>query len=580
MACLPRRTVVALATLAALLPTLLHAQQNVPAPSQVVPPTAPTAPSQPSRIVLPQVEAGAAIPPGAKALQFHLTGFAVDGEFAELAEARKRLEAPLVGRRVSVAQVFEFASALQAAYVNAGYPLVRVVVSPQELGTAATIRLRVVDGFVERIDAGAIGERVRGHVLSIVSSLVGKRHLKQAELERRLLLAGDAPGLVRQRRIHGPATEVGGVVLVLTGRYRPVSLSLYSVRRPLPTVFGTGQLVTSVSLNSVLGLGEQFTVSAAGLPDKDYTTAFPTRRYLSAIASLPLGIDGWILEGGFTKGITTPRVDELSASQGNLTQSYAKLSYAFLKRRNAELTFSARFDATDEQLESLAFSPPLLISLDRLRVLRFGAEGVLRLRESGTVIGYGATYSRGLDAFGARTAADADVFLPLSRAGADATFDKLQGRIDITQSLPDAFYVSVGAAGQTAFNKPLLNSEQFDIVGSRMLSGYTSGTFAGDAGWVVRGELGRAFNFPNPVLPGILTPYVFGAAGERLLEQPTALEQALVRAKNVGAGLRLNAVTPGEHATDVSGFIEVSKRHSDDGQRQGWRVFAGGSLRY
>lgn len=578
VACLPRLAVVALTALVVLLPSSLRAQQNVPAPSQVAPPTAPAAPSQPSRIMLPQVEAGAAIPPGAKALKFHLTGFAVEGEFAELTAARKSLEAPLVGRQVSVAQVFEFATGLQAAYVNAGYPLVRVVVSPQELGTAATIRLRVVDGFVERIDAGAIGERVRGQVLAVVSSLIGKRHLTQAELERRLLLAGDTPGLVLNA-VFTAGKEVGGVVLVLTGRYRPVSLSLYS-DDTMPTVFGTGQLVATASLNSVFGLGEQLTVSAAGLPDKDYSTSFPTRRYLSGIASLPLGTDGWLLEGGVTRGITTPRVDPGSASQGNLTQGHAKLSYAFLKRRNAELTFSARFDATDEQLETLAFSPPIVLSLDRLRVLRFGAEGVLRFRETGTTIGYSATYSRGLNAFGARTAADADVFLPLSRAGADAVFDKLQGRIDVTQSLPEAFYVSVGAAGQTAFNKPLLNSEQFDIVGSRMLSGYTSGTFAADAGWAVRGELGRAFNFPNPVLPGIVTPYVFAAAGERLLEQPTALEQALVRATNAGAGLRINATTAGEHATDVSGFVEVSKRHSDDGQRQGWRVFAGGSLRY
>lgn len=577
VASLPRVAAVVLTALVALLPLRSYAQ-TVPSPSQVAPATIPAAPPAPARIVLPQVEAGAAIPPGAKALKFHLTGFAIDGEFAELAEARKALEAPLVGRQVSVAQVFEFASALQAAYVNAGYPLVRVVVSPQELGTAATIKLRVVDGFVERIDAGAIGARARGHVLAAVSSLVGKRHLTQAELERRLLLAGDTPGLVLNA-VFTAGKEVGGVVLVLTGRYRPVSLSLYS-DDTMPTVFGTGQLVATASLNSVFGLGEQLTVSAAGLPDKDYSTSFPTRRYLSAIASLPLGTDGWLLEGGFTKGITTPRVDPASASQGNLTQGHIKLSYAFLKRRNAELTFSARFDATDEQLETLAFSPPIALSLDRLRVLRFAVEGVLRFRETGTTVGYSATYSRGLDAFGARTAADADVFLPLSRAGADAVFDKLQGRIDITQSLPEAFYVSVGVAGQTAFNKPLLNSEQFDIVGSRMLSGYTSGTFAADAGWVVRGELGRAFNFPNPVLPGILTPYVFAAAGERLLEQPTALEQALVRATNAGAGLRINAATPGEHATDVSGFIEVSKRHSDDGQRQGWRVFAGGSLRY
>ncbi|MBS0248681.1 MAG: ShlB/FhaC/HecB family hemolysin secretion/activation protein [Proteobacteria bacterium] len=559
-------------------PAPARSQQTVPSPSQVAPSAIPRVPAAPARIILPRVEAGAAIPPGAKKLSFHLTGFVIEGEFAELVDARRKLAASLVGKSVSVAQVFEFATALQAAYIRAGYPLVRVVVAPQELGQAATIKLNVVDGFIERIDASSIGESARGPVLAVVASLVNKRHLTQADLERRLLIAGETPGLVLNA-VFSAGKQVGGVVLVVTGRYRPVSLSVYS-DDAMPQVFGTGQIVTTVSLNSVLGLGEQFTVSAAGLPDKDFSTAFPTRRYLSTVLSMPLGTDGWMLEGGFTKGKTTPRVDPLSSSQGDLTQGYGKLSYSVIKRRDRELTFSTRFDATDEQIESLAFSPPIPLSLDRLRVLRFGAEGVWRVREWGTVIGYGAVFSRGLNAFGARMAADADWSLPLSRNGADAVFSKLQGHLDITQRLPEAFFASFSSSAQTSFNKPLLSSEQFDIAGARMLSGYTGGSFSGDMGWVVRGEFGRDFVFANSLLPGILTPYAFAATGERLLELPTNLEVHSVHASNAGFGLRMNATTAGEAATDVSGFIEVSRRHSDDGSRQGWRLFAGGSVRY
>jgi len=65
--------------------------------------------------------------------------------------------------------------------------------------------------------------------------------------------------------------EVGGSVLVLTGRYRPLSVSVYA-DNAMPAVFGTGQAVATASLNSLLGLGEQLTLSAAGLPDKDFDT--------------------------------------------------------------------------------------------------------------------------------------------------------------------------------------------------------------------------------------------------------------------------------------------------------------------
>jgi hypothetical protein len=40
--------------------------------------------------------------------------------------------------------------------------------------------------------------------------------------------------------------QVGGLVLVLAGRYRPVSPSL-SMDNAMPAVFGTGQVVTGVS---------------------------------------------------------------------------------------------------------------------------------------------------------------------------------------------------------------------------------------------------------------------------------------------------------------------------------------------
>ncbi len=552
--------------------------QIAPPPSQVAPPVVPPSVSAPTRIILPRVEAGATIPPGAKALTFKLTGITIEGEFEELAAERKRFAAQLVGKRISVAQVFDFATALQAVYSRSGYPLVRVVVPPQELGAAAGVKVTIIDGFVEQIDASNIAEPGRKAVVAVVSSLIDKRHLTQAELERRLLLAGETPGIVLNA-VFSAGKQVGGAVLVLAGTYKPVSASVYA-DNAMPSVFGTGQVVASASLNSVFGMGEQITVSAAGLPDSDYTSAFPTRRYLSATFATPLGTDGWKFDGGFTRGITTPQAASLlTASQGFLTQGYGRLSYAALKRRDAELTFSVRFDSTDEEIESLLFSPALPLSLDRVRTVRGSVEGLWRLRESGTVIGYGATLSRGLDAFGARTAADATPLLPLSRAGADAVFSKLAGHFELTQSLPAGFFVAAFANGQTSFDKPLLHSEQFDLVGARMLSGYSAGSFIGDTGWVVRTEFGHPFAVPN--VTAEVTPYLFAATGERILAQPSILEVASQHASNWGAGVRFSMPQTAAMPVDVFGFLEGARKVTDDPfQQPGWRVFTGLSLRY
>ena len=553
------------------------AQTSRTTPSLVKPPVVAPAPSVPARIVLPRTMAGATIPPQAKKLHFVLTGFAVKGEFKELAAKRQALEKPLIGKRISVAQVFAFAGKLQALYVRAGYPLVRVVISPQQLGRAARVKLQVVDGFVERIDASAIDALVRPRVLAVVGALVNKRHLTQAELERKLLIAGEAPSLVLNA-IFTAGKKVGGSILVLTGRYRPVSVSLYGDDAMAP-VFGTGQAVATASLNSVLGLGEQLTVSAAGLPDKDFTTPYSTRRYLTASLQVPIGVDGLSFDGSITNGITTPRVPANAASQGTLTEGYLGLSYELIKRRDYGLTLSGKLDMTDEETDSLVFTPAVPLSLDRTRVLRGSVDGFWIRRESGTSISYGATVSQGLDALGARTAADATSLLPLSRQGADAVFTKLSGHAKVTQSLPKGLFVSLAADAQTSLNKPLLTSEQFGITGANMLSGYDAGSFAGDTAWVTRAELGHAFAVPKT--SAVLTPYLFAATGERILEDPTTLEQASVHASNLGAGVRLNVTGTKTFPPDFYGFIEGSKQHSDDPtQTNGWRIFAGGVVSY
>ena len=338
-------------------------------------------PPQLAAFAIPQVPAGAAIPEQARKLGFKLLGFDVQGEFAELAAQRGEAAAPLVGRRVSVAQIFEFADTLQQIYVRAGYPLAHVVILPQEFSGSARIKLRVIDGFVERMDLNAIAPLVRARVATVLAPLERKTHLKQAELERQLLLAGETPGLILNATF-AAGKEVGGSVFVLTGHYRAVSATLY-LDNDMPSAFGGYQVVATSSLNGVLGFGEQFTVSAAGLPDANFGGQFPTRRYLSAIGSVPIGVDGWTIGISATNGVTVGQVPANEGSQGLLNQGEVKVGYEAIKLRDFELAFDGRFDATNEEINSLAVSPETPLSLDRVRALRAGADGVWRVRRVG-----------------------------------------------------------------------------------------------------------------------------------------------------------------------------------------------------
>lgn len=561
------------------------AQQSIPSPSQVAPPVIPPAPGG-ARIALPQVPAGATVPAQAKKLSFRLLGFEVQGEFEELAAQRKEMEAPLVGKRVTVADVFEFADKLQQIYVRAGYPLARVVILPQEFEQSAHIKLRVIDGFVERMNLDAIPEPVRKRVLAVLTPLLRKPHLKQSELERALLIAGDTPGVILNATFAG-GREVGGSLLVLTGRYRPVSASLYG-DNAMPQVFGTGQLVATGSLNSVMGWGEQLAVSVAGLPDKDFTTREPTRRYLTGYFVVPIGIDGWKLELSGTEGVTTPRVSPTSASQGVLASGRVKVSYDAIKLRSVELTANVRLDATDERLD---FVYPQAFSSDRVRALRAGFDAIWRLRETGTNFSFGANYSRGMDALGARTQTDAATSgVRLSRNGAGPVFNKLDGRFEVYQALPQDFFTSIAVSGQTGFMNPLLKSEQYDITGVKALSGFTSGAMPGDRAWVVRGEVGRPLSLPIEAGGLTTTPYIFASHGERIFENPDiGAEIGSVHATNYGAGMRFNLTPWLPDQPDGYAFVEYSRRRTTDDIPQilgggsslnGDRIFTGALIRY
>ncbi|MGA7490602.1 MAG: ShlB/FhaC/HecB family hemolysin secretion/activation protein [Xanthobacteraceae bacterium] len=479
---------------------------------------------------------------------------------------------------MTVAEIFTFANKLQEAYVGAGYLLARVVVVPQELGERARVKIQVIDGFIERVDATALPAAVRARVAAVLGPLLRMGHLRQRDLERRLLLAGDTPGL-ELRSTFAAGEEIGGSVLIATGKYRPVGANLYS-DNAMPVTFGTTQGVALLALNSVLGVGEQITVSATGFPNRNFANEFPVRRFLTGSVVVPLGIDGWKLLVATADGRTTPNVVAAAATQGIFRQSSVALAYDLVRSRDALVTVSGRLDLTYERIDALVVNPPVSLSLDQVRPIRATVEGNFRLQDTDTNIIFGATVSRGLNALGARTLADATPELPLSRQGADAVFTKLNVGFGILQNLPRDFFFSATSYAQSSFNRPLLASEQFDIVGPKMLSGFTAGALPGDSAWAVRGELGHVIQVPNGSGGVNITRYVFGATGERLFYQPTAVEFGSVHATNFGAGLRFQFSRWVDLMPNSYAFVESSRRLSTNPALEGWRVFGGMLMQY
>ncbi|WP_441518615.1 ShlB/FhaC/HecB family hemolysin secretion/activation protein [Bradyrhizobium sp. 2TAF24] len=520
-------------------------------------------------------------PAGAETLFVRLSGVHVVGGLPQLAAATATLEARLAGRKVSGAEIFAAARELEAAYAAAGYVLARVVLPPQQLVNGARVRLVVVDGFIERIETKGVPEPVRRRIEALVGPLTGRRGLTLAEIERRVLLAGDTPGVLLRSTLQAGTAE-GATVLVIDATYQAVSETL-TVDNTLSKALGRTTLGVGLDLNSVAGLGELTYLRASGHPnggDNGWFDRYPRNRSLAAGVVVPLWIEGLTFNAEFTDARTTPQAVAGVQTTDTFDRLSLRLRYAWLRGRSANFNSELAFDAQNETQSLFVGGVPVPLSEDRLRIVRFAHDGDVLTPWGATVSGR-ATFSFGIDGLGARSAAAATPLLPLSRQGADASFQKFDVALGYSQAVIEHLALNVSARAQTSFNTPLLRSEQIGIANTTGLSAFDAGSVVGDQGYVVRGELSSPWTLPLPTsaLGVVVAPYVFAAYGEVSLQNPTVLEAAATRATSYGGGLRIGGAAPGTLANG-SLSLEYGRASRSDGLPGGDRFTVVSAFRF
>jgi len=558
----------ALAIPAALLgcPLVAHAQVVV-APSQVTPQTLRPAPTNaPVGLTVPGAEALQA-PAGAERSNIIVRRFAIEGGFPELEGETRALAQPLEGRRITAAQIYEFANALEQAYARAGYVLVRVTVPPQKLSDRRDVRIVVIDGFIERVEVDNVAERVRALVAARTASLVGRRHITLAEIERSLLIAGDAPGLRLKSTLARGATP-GGALLVLEGTDQPVTGAV-TIDNHLPTALGTWSYGADLAVNSPFGFGEQFYASALTSADISTPNMNSPLWVVGGGAVIPLGLDGWTLNPEYTNSRSqpTPGTSAL-ANTGRFQRVALRTSYPLIRTRSETLTLTGAYEYIIQNVYLPVFATDL--NSDRYSALRAGAVYEAGLPWLGEALQASAVFSHGV---GGRGAADVSVSgIPLSRLGASPYFSKITADARLSQPLPESFRLDLIGRGQTSFGQPVLQPEQFQLDGPLAVSGYPIGTLNVDEGVSLRGELGRPFVIAGAAtVPVVVTPYAFGATGVGRLLDPTVLEVGTIHAGSFGAGLRSGFDLPNGYQGATLG-LEAARQYSNLATvGHGWR---------
>jgi hemolysin activation/secretion protein len=531
-----------------------HAQ--TPAPSRVTPRDVKPPTETPGAVALPPA-ARVSAPPGSDKLSLTVGEVVVDGGYPELARETARLTAPVRGRRTTVAELYDLAAAIEQAYARAGFTLVRVNPPPQNLIDGGSVRLAVVDGFIEAVDTSHVHPNIRRPVEMYVRPLVGRRHLRQRMLERQVLLAGQVAGAQLTTAL-ARGRQPGGVILVVNADFDPFS-GQASYDNHLGPSFDRRALSVQAALASPFRRGEQVYGFLGADPLRLFDSRSP-RRVASVGVSVPLGSSGLMLNPEATISRTYPKPPAFApATFGSFDRYVLRLTYPVLLARGYDLDAALALEAEDEKQSAYQFG--FTLSHDRLRILRASldghseAMGPLALRGRLEV-------SRGFDGLGARTVEDAVAEqVPFSRLGVRPEFTKLAFDGSVSGPLPLGGSAQLFVRAQAAVDGVMPSSELFALDAPNALSSFDSGATGADAGWTVRLQLGRTF-LPTTWGGGhaAITPYVYGAAGGASYE--TFSPGAITRANDYGVGLDLR-IQPPKSAVRPFLALEMGRHHAN-----------------
>jgi hemolysin activation/secretion protein len=498
--------------------------QQAPAP-----PPAPAAPVPEPTLAAPPA---AGPPAGAERLRFTLTELVIEGVTAYAPEELRPLYAGLLGREISVADLFAVSEAITARYRADGYMISRALVPAQRIENGLA-RLQVIEGYVSEVTVEGAGEpmlRERAERAVSVS-----RPLTLRRLERAILLLNDLPGVTAQGLIEpAPEGPPGAARLAVTADSRRVWRGYLAVDNRGSRYVGPWQATVGGEVSSVLRTYDRLAFRAVG--------ASPLRelRYAEAAYETPIGPDGWAVFGSVfvsrsEPGFTLAALDTKGSAQGGTLGA----AYPLIRTRAENLRLSLAFTPYDSDNDVLGRQDVSPAYEDDMRPVRLAATYDLADGWGGLNFLF-VELSQGLDGLGASPENRPNP----SRPGARTDFTRFlfeASRLQALDWVMPGLGLYLAARGQWSFGAPLVAYEQFGLGGARFGRGYDPSEIAGDNGIAGTAELQWSAVFPASRYSfgeqATLQPYLFYDAGTvtnaRSSEFPS---QSLASA---GAGIRL-----------------------------------------
>jgi hemolysin activation/secretion protein len=419
-------------------------------------------------------------PAGADQLSFTLAEVIIEGATAYPAETLRPLYADMIGKQISVADAFRLAGEIERRYRGDGFVTSRVIV-PEQAIDDGRFRILVVEGFI----ADVMYEGDIGHASAAVEKLIAPlramKPLNVAEVERRLLLANDLPGLTVRASLEPSPSVVGGSVIVVRSDRRLVDASLTFSNRGTPYL-GSRELLGTVSWNSVAQHADRVSLAAKLATQSDRSS------FLSA------GYDALVSEQGATLGLTASHatsnpgleLDPLDV-RSRVLAAQATFTHPWIRSRELNLRTVGQFEVrdVDTDLADEAFTR------DRLRIARIGLSYDRTDRWDG-ISAARVMLHQGLDVMGATETGSEFA----SRENGRADFTKLTAELTRLQQLSPRSSVLATVSGQWSPHA-LLASEEMALGGASFGRAYDDGEISAANGVAVSVEVRCSPDLPQ-----------------------------------------------------------------------------------
>jgi hemolysin activation/secretion protein len=488
-----------------------------------VEPTAPRAQPRGPVIALPSTVA----PAGAESITLTIRSVQVIGSTVYSAADFAPLYKDLLGKQVTLQAVYDLAQRMTAKYGQDGYILSRVIVPPQNLARGgATIRLQVIEGYIDRVVWPEKIRRYRNFFTDYEAKIVADRPANIRTLERYLLLLGDLPGLKASTKLEPSKTNLAASTLVVEVTEKPVDLYGRWDNRG-SEARGPYQFLGSATVNNILGAHEAFTATWAG------TFELEELEYLYGAYRQVLTSEGLTYFANASYSWGRPGTPELHLLNYKTRSTYAESGFYFpvVRSRERNLTVTGLAFLSDNQ--GIVFddpgSPPS--TLDRLRGYRLKLDGDIADPFRG-INQFNVTFSQGIEGLGSTDDAN-----PLaSRANGRVDFAKIEGTVSRLQPLFAGFSAFAAVYGQYAFT-PLLSPEQCGYGGRFFGRAFDPSQFVADNCILALAEL----RYDLPVASNFLSLmqlYSFVDYGNLGNHQPEPLTPGNIQAASIGAGVR------------------------------------------